>query len=385
MILGVSMSAKEAAAEDPYSLEGVPGLGPAGIKCLNKEGFYTTLQVIHKNPTFLKDVTGMDKDEAGEAFAFMKKKLAAAGKISAMERSATEILLERQNLKRIKTSCKAMNHIFNGGLECGSITEIYGENGCGKTQTAHEFAVDVQLPEDQGGLAIEGQAPPLVLYLDTENTFRPERIVSILAGKKLIPAFPQEIKTKVAESKILSPGEIAVYDDIKAKQIKEAERYLDSIIVIRVSDAYAQVQKIKEIISMVEQIPMIKLIIVDSGVALFRSEFLGRGNIKNKFDLMNEMVHDLLAIAEWNKLPVLFINQIYHSPTEQNYGADPDEPYGGNVIGHAIPYRIKMEKSGYGKHKATIKKSPYQDNDVVRFDITDAGLVDLKEKADESV
>lgn len=366
---------KEVAAEDPLSLEGVPGLGAAGIKCLADEGITTTFQLIHKNPTYLKDVAGMDRDKAGEAFAYMKEKLRAAGLMQPATMTATELLQQRKTVKRISTTCKGTDNLLDGGIECGACTEVFGENGAGKTELGHLLAINVQLPIEDGGLAEPGKAPPLVQYIATENTFRPERIISMLAGKKLITDYPAALKHKITDKKVLTIEEIKLKEEIEAQQYKESEKYLNNIIVNRVSDAVAQCTLIKNLIQTVQHVP-IKLIVIDSGTALFRSSYLGRGNIKTKFDLMNEMVADLLAISELNGIAIVFINQIYNAPEEQ-YGQDPDIPYGGNIIGHAFPYIIKLEKSGQ-KYRMRIVKSPYQANDDVRYDLVQAGYVDVE-------
>lgn len=367
---------KAEAKKDPYALEGIDGLGPASIKALNAEGIYSTFQLIHKNPVWLKDVTGIDKDKAGDVFKQIRDRFIEEGLLLEQEMTVTQLLDERKKVPRIQTGCKAIDHLLKGGVEVGSITEIFGENGAGKTQFSHTLAVQVQRPIEEGGLAVKGKAPPLVLYIDTENTMRPERIMSILTGKGLIPDLPAELKNKILDNKELKAEEVKLRDEIYAKQEKEAAKYMDNIIVNRVSDAMAQCTLINNTIKTVQHVP-IKLIIVDSGTALFRGSYLGRGNIKSKFDLMNEMIHDLLNIAELSKIAVIFVNQIYNSPTDDNPGQDPDIPYGGNIIGHAVPYRLKVEKSG-SKRRMKIVKSPYQANDDVRFDIAESGLVDLE-------
>ena len=58
-------------------------------------------------------------------------------------------------------------------MEAGSITELYGEFRTGKTQLCHTLSVICQLPVSEGGAA--GKA----LYIDTEGTFRPERLRDI--------------------------------------------------------------------------------------------------------------------------------------------------------------------------------------------------------------
>ena len=367
------MKKEESKKINPLSLHDIPGLGPVKLKALEKEGFTTTLQLICKSPTFLKDVTGMDKDQAGKAFKFMKKQLSDAGILAKPEQTATELLKLRRQIRRVSTGCKSIDGLLNGGIECGSITEFYGHQGSGKTQIAHTLAVQVQRPIGDGGLLEEDAKPPIVLYIDTEDTCRPERFISILAGKGLIADVRADLKQKVLDGKLLTPEENKDYKDALKQQDSEAGKYLDHIEVQKATNAYAQFLMVQNAMHLCEH-ANIKLIILDSGTALFRSDYLGRGNTKAKFDLLNEMIHDLKMIAVNYKIPVVFVNQIYNSP-EQSFGKDDDIPYGGNIIGHAIPYRMKLEK--YIKnHKMTIMKSPYQPNDETKFRVTEEGVVD---------
>ena len=87
--------------------------------------------------------------------------------------SAADHALQRQDMVMVSTGAKELDKILEGGLETGSITEIYGEFRTGKTQLCHTLCVTCQLPMDQGGG--EGKA----LYIDTEGTFRPQRLVQI--------------------------------------------------------------------------------------------------------------------------------------------------------------------------------------------------------------
>jgi len=372
---GKQQNQKSQSRINPLSFNDVPGLGPVAIKLLKKEGYENTLQLICKTPTFLKEVTAMDKDKVGAAFAFMRKHLVEAGYITKQELTATELLKIRRQIKRVSIGCESLDNLLNGGIECKSITEFYGENASGKTQLSHSMAIQVQRPIKDGGLLEDLKNPPFVLWFDTEGTCRPERFISILAGKKLIDDYPADIKQKLLDNKDLSPAEEQVVKTVKGNQEKEAPKYLDRIIVQKASNAYAQFILVQNAMQLCQHIN-IKIIIIDSGTALFRSDYLGRGNTKAKFDLLNEMIHDLKAIAENYNIPIIFINQIYHSP-EQSFGKDEDIPYGGNIIGHAIPYRIKLEHF-IKTNKATIMKSPYQANNTAVFKVTDAGVVDVE-------
>jgi RecA/RadA recombinase len=171
----------------------------------------------------------------------------------------------------------------------------------------------------------------------------------------------------------LTPAEIEELKKIEALQVEEAKKYMDRIVKWRAINAYDLHEKIERLFS---EIPKrkIKFVVVDSGTQLFREEYLGRGNISAKFQLMNQTINKLKHVAEVYNIPVLFVNQIYHKPDEM-FGADADIPYGGNIIGHAIPYRLKFWKSGR-RHAVRIVKSPHQDNLDCKFEIARSGLVD---------
>lgn len=359
---------------DPLSLSGIPGLGPVGIKALEAEGTNTTLAVICKHPTWLAEVTGMTRPKASEAFTYMKNNLEKSGHIQVQMQTASELLLVRKKIPRVKTGCNTFDDLLNGGIESRTLTEFHGENGSGKSQLCHLLALQTQRPTKDGGLWAETETErPVVLFIDTEGTCRPERFISILEGKKLIVGVPSVIKTKIDGGKSLTKDEIETVNKIRIQQEVESRIFTDNIIVRRSTNAYDLILQIKNAVPQIKELN-IKLIILDSGTALFRSDYLGRGNIKAKFDLMNEMVHDLKMIAENYNIPIVFINQIYHKP-DIMYGADPDIPYGGNIVGHAIPYRIKLWKSGK-KHGAKIIKSPCQANEDIRFIITEGGFED---------
>jgi RecA/RadA recombinase len=64
-------------------------------------------------------------------------------------------------------------HFSSGGIETGAITELFGEFRTGKSQLCHTLAVTCQLPVSMGGG--EGKC----LYIDTEGTFRPVRLLAV--------------------------------------------------------------------------------------------------------------------------------------------------------------------------------------------------------------
>src|SRR5438128_12509735 len=87
----------------------------------------------------------------------------------------------KANVRRLTTGSKAFDGLIGGGLETQTITEFYGEYGVGKSSLCHQRAINVQRPVDKGGL--DGGA----LYLDTEQTFRPEWILRMAQTAGLEP------------------------------------------------------------------------------------------------------------------------------------------------------------------------------------------------------
>jgi DNA repair protein RadA len=224
--------------------------------------------------------------------------------------------------------------LFDGGIETQALTEVYGEFGCGKTQFAHTMSVMVQKSKEEGGL--EGG----VLYIDTENNFRPERIVSIAQAHEMDP-----------------------------------EKVLDRIIVARAYNSAHQTLILEEAGAIIEE-NNIKLIIVDSAVGLFRAEYLGRGTLSVRQQKLNHFVHLLSRIAETYDCAALATNQVMASPDV--FFGDPTRPIGGNVVAHTSTYRIYFKKSGK-KRIARMVDSPHHPEEEVIFALGEAGVVDPEE------
>ena len=152
-------------------LEDLPGVGPATAEKLREAGFSSVEAIAVASP--------------GELVAAAEVGEATAAKIIAGAREAADVggfetgdrILERRKLVgKITTGSKGFNELLGGGMETQSIVELYGEFGSGKTQVAHQLAINVQLPTEMGGL--NGSA----IIIDTENTFRPERIAQMVKG-----------------------------------------------------------------------------------------------------------------------------------------------------------------------------------------------------------
>ena len=325
-------------------LDNLSGVGPVTTKKLSDAGIHNIMDLIVRGPVELSEITGMDKDTAGNIVEKARVALVEGGMISKDFVSATEIYKRRQEIGKITTGTECLDSLLDGGLETQALTEVYGEFGSGKTQFCHTMCVTVQKPKEEGGL--DGT----VLYIDTENTFRPERIVSIAKAYGMDP-----------------------------------EKALDKIIVARAYNSAHQ-QLILEEASQLIRENNVKLLVVDSAVGLFRSEYLGRGTLSVRQQRLNKFVHLLVRIAETYNCAALATNQVMASPDV--FFGDPTRPIGGNVVAHTSTYRIYFKKSGK-KRIARMVDSPHHPEQEVIFALGEAGVIDpdsdTKKKVTKSI
>ena len=325
-------------------LDNLSGVGPVTTKKLSDAGIHNIMDLIVRGPVELSEITGMDKDTAGNIVEKARIALVEGGMISKDFVSAAEIYKRRQEIGKITTGTECLDLLLDGGLETQALTEVYGEFGSGKTQFCHTMCVTVQKPKEEGGL--DGT----VLYVDTENTFRPERIVSIAKAYGMDP-----------------------------------EKALDRIIVARAYNSAHQTLILEEASQLIRE-NNVKLLVVDSAVGLFRSEYLGRGTLSVRQQRLNKFVHLLVRIAETYNCAALATNQVMASPDV--FFGDPTRPIGGNVVAHTSTYRVYFKKSGK-KRIARMVDSPHHPEQEVIFALSEAGVVDpesdTKKKATKSI
>ncbi len=246
--------------------------------------------------------------------------------------SADKIYEKRKQVGKITTGSKNLDKLLGGGIETGAITEAHGAFGSSKSQLAFQLAVNAQLPKEKGGLG--GTA----LFIDTENTFRPERI--------------QQMSTAL---------------DL------DSEKTLKNISIGRAYNSDHQillVDKVKDIIKEKN----VKLLVVDSLTSMFRSDYSGRGELAPRQQKLNRHLHELQKLSEVYNLAVYVTNQVLSDPAMM-FG-DPTRPIGGNVLGHAATFRLYLRKSREQKRIVKLIDSPCLPDAETIFKVTEEGIRD---------
>jgi DNA repair protein RadA len=299
-------------------IEELPGVGPATAEKLRDAGYTDLMSIAVESPKNLAETC-----EIGEA---------AAAKIIAAAKEAADvggfepgdvILERRQNMKKLTSSSKAFDELMGGGFETQAITEFFGEFGSGKTQICFQLAVNAGLPYEKGGL--EGE----VIVIDTENTFRPMDV-----------------------------------DPIEA---------LHKIHVARAFNSSHQMLLVEKAVEMSHTIP-VRLLIVDSLTAHFRAEYVGRGALAERQQLLNKHLHDLLRFGDLTNSVVAVTNQVSAKPDA--FFGDPTRPIGGHIVGHAATYRLYLRKSKGGKRIARLIDSPNLPEAEAVFTVSEEGIRD---------
>jgi DNA repair protein RadA len=314
-----------------FDLDSIDEIGPATKSRLEESGFKSIKDLIVRGPADVAEATGMEIEKANYLCNQARIRLEELGIIDKSFVTATKLYERRKQEERITTGSKNLDDLFFGGIETGSVTEIYGEYGTGKTQLCHTLSILVQQSRSQGGL--NGKA----IYVDSENTFRPERIVSISNARNLDPY-----------------------------------KSLENIIVAKAYNSAHQELILEETGPIIDR-NNVKLLIVDSAVAHYRAEFLGRATLSERQQKLNKFMHMLVRIAETYAVAVLATNQIQSSP-DAIFG-DAYRPAGGHVVAHTSTYRVYLKRSGKNRI-ARMVDSPYHPEREVLFTLSELGVAD---------
>ena len=309
------------------TVEELPGVGPATAEKLKEAGYTDMMALAVASPGDLAEVA-----EIGDAAA--KKIIAAAREAADVGGFETgDVILERRkSVGKLTTGSKALDELLGGGLETQAITECYGEFGSGKTAIAHQLAVNATRPVDEGGFGCH------TVWIDTEQTFRPERI------------------TQMAEAFEL-----------------DVDKVLHQIHVARAFNSHHQMLLVDKANDLAKDFP-IRLIVADSLTAHFRAEYIGRGVLAERQQLLNKHIHELMRFGDVHNAVIYVTNQVHAKPDA--FFGDPTRPIGGHIVGHSATFRVYLRKSKGGKRIARLVDSPNLPEAEAVFAIAEEGIRD---------
>lgn len=312
--------------QDELTLEDLPGIGPKGAEKLREAGYTELISIAAASSGEIAAACEIGEQTAEKIIQSARSMLDMGFK------SAADLLEKRKEVGKITTGSKALDELIGGGVETQAITEAYGMFGSGKSQIGFQLAVNVQLPKEQGGL--NGKC----IFIDTESTFRPERIIEI------------------AEKRGLDPKKVL-------KNIFTAKAYNSDHQVVLA-------EKAKDIIKSEN----VKLIVVDSLMSHFRSDYSGRGELAPRQQKLNRHMHALQKMADTYNIAVYVTNQVMARP-DVMFG-DPTTAIGGHIVGHASTYRLYLRKSKLNKRIARLIDSPNMPEGEAIFMLTEKGIED---------
>jgi len=316
-------------------LEG-SGLSATDVKKLVAAGFHTVESIAYATKKSLTSIKGISEVKA-------TKMLTEAEKMVPMGfTTASDYHKQRAEIIHITTGSKQLDALLGGGIETGSITEIFGEFRTGKTQLCHQLCVTCQLSLEQSGG--EGKA----LYIDTEGTFRPKRLIA------------------VAEKYGLNPTD--VLDNVAYARAYNSDH--QSSLLIQASAMMAESRY--------------ALLIVDSATSLYRTDYSGRGELSARQMHLARFLRSLMRIADEFGVAVVITNQVVAKVDggASMFNADPKQPIGGNIMAHASTTRLSLRKGRGSTRICKIYDSPCLPEADAMFSINEDGISDPTDAKD---
>ncbi|KAL3233488.1 Uncharacterized protein RNJ44_03528 [Nakaseomyces bracarensis] len=309
------------------------GINASDIQKLKGAGIFTVNTVLSTTRRNLVKIKGLSEIKV-EKIKEAANKLIKVGFIT-----ATAQLDIRQKVLSLSTGSKQLDSILGGGVMSMSITEVFGEFRCGKTQLAHTLCVTAQLPQNMGGG--EGK----IAYIDTEGTFRPERV------------------RQIAERYELDP-----------------DSCLQNISYARALNSEHQMELVEQLGEELSSENYV-LIIVDSIMANFRVDYCGRGELNERQQKLNQHLSKLNRLAEEFNVAVFMTNQVQSDPGASALfaAADGRKPVGGHVLAHASATRILLRKGRGEERVAKLQDSPDMPERECVYVIGESGITDSTE------
>ena len=306
------------------SIGDLPGVGAATAEKLLLGGFDNLMAIAVATPGELVDASGVTETAARKMIQ------AARSSMDMGFQSGEDLLIKRNRVVKIKTGSANFDEMLEGGFETGAISECFGQYGSSKTQIAHVLCVSCQAQEEDA----------VAVFIDTENTFRPERIIQIAKAWGL-----------------------------------DSEKVLKNIKVARAFNSDHQMLLAEKVEDLVKEGLKVRVVVVDSLTAHFRAEFVGRGTLAERQQKLNKHMHTLAKVADIHNACVFVTNQVMSKPDA--FFGDPTEAIGGNIVAHNSTFRIYLRKGKKGTRVGKLVDSPNLPDSECAFEIVEGGIKDV--------
>ncbi|HME51782.1 MAG TPA: DNA repair and recombination protein RadA [Candidatus Lokiarchaeia archaeon] len=309
-------------------LPNLKGMTPKIMKLLGDEGMTTIRQLAMASVDDVSKIQGISDNKARQVIYAAREQLGMCEFVPVDQ--------IQENYQWFTTGSENVDDLMDGGITTGRVTELFGGFKSGKTNTVNTLCVTVQLPKEEGGLNGD------VIYIDTEGTFSKAKVARIARRFGIDPA-----------------------------------KALSRIHLAKVYSADHQVQMIEQCERIVAKYP-VKIIIVDSLMALLRNEYVGIGCLAPRQAKLNKIIHLLSRIAEAKNIAVVLTNQVVTKMLGQ---IAVEDAVGGNIVAHGCHFRYRLKAKG-ASYNETLERSITVVDSVdlapgtATFCITEAGIAD---------
>lgn len=449
-------------------LEDLEGIGTVRLKKLYGNGIYTVDDLTSRGEEELVKMLNITWSEAKELIRIAATSLRKDTVFSSMiVKGSTFMKYRKEKIKYMTTGLTELDDIMRGGYETGVMTELFGAYGSGKTQFMIVACIMAQMPmkrcciecgkvyplplkpkkpkslenlkeyeellvewkktyDDiksvtscecggniwEGGGMSEFGKPCRVVYIDTENSFRPERLLEIVYNRELVKTKPQT-KTEIKQCANKEP--------LDEEEEERAYSFIENIDYIRPLTSAMQMTVVENLSSIIngdlckhcqkrevnekldpthQNHPKVKkdatgleehdfekdkpatLVIIDSIIAEFRKDFEGRGALSDRQTKLKTHIKHLVRTSESKNVVCLITNQIQEVMGLAGTHADNIRPVGGNEIAHTSTHRIYLKKpQAITKDKITavLVDSPNNAKNEVVFELGMMGIQEIKE------
>nr|2F1H_A Chain A, DNA repair and recombination protein radA [Methanococcus voltae]2F1I_A Chain A, DNA repair and recombination protein radA [Methanococcus voltae]2F1J_A Chain A, DNA repair and recombination protein radA [Methanococcus voltae] len=319
------------------NLTDLPGVGPSTAEKLVEAGYIDFMKIATATVGELTDIEGISEKAAAKMI------MGARDLCDLGFKSGIDLLKQRSTVWKLSTSSSELDSVLGGGLESQSVTEFAGVFGSGKTQIMHQSCVNLQNPEflfyDEEAVSKGEVAQPKAVYIDTDGTFRPERIMQMAEHAGI-----------------------------------DGQTVLDNTFVARAYNSDMQMLFAEKIEDLIQEGNNIKLVVIDSLTSTFRNEYTGRGKLAERQQKLGRHMATLNKLADLFNCVVLVTNQVSAKP-DAFFGMA-EQAIGGHIVGHAATFRFFVRKGKGDKRVAKLYDSPHLPDAEAIFRITEKGIQD---------